>query len=95
MARVQALLANPAVWPPIVTLTMLIWTGVLYRHTKYEDYWASYPLVAAFLLTVCLHIWIAYKQRWELKYILYGAIHLSVAFLVCIFCLMLITKDSL
>lgn len=95
MPRVQAIFRNNINWPLLATLTMLIWTLLVSKYTEYGDYWASYPVVALFVIIFLLHLLLLFNERWKVVYIIYALLHIPFSFGLSILCLMWITKDSL
>jgi hypothetical protein len=95
MPRIHNLPGAYGYLPVIPTLAMVGWTSLVYKTTAYEDVWASSPVVFLFLATIILHIVITCKSGWNQKHIGYALLHIPASFVVGIYCLMLISKDSL
>jgi len=78
-----------------VTALLIVWTILVSPHSKYGDSWAIDPALASLPLVVGLHVLVAYQARWKGAFIAYGFLHCAVFGLIWIYCLMVISKDSL
>jgi hypothetical protein len=78
-----------------VTALLVIWTMLVSPHAKYGDSWAIDPALGALPLVVGLHVLLAYKSRWRRGFIAYGLFHGVIFFAIWLYCLMMISKDSL
>jgi hypothetical protein len=78
-----------------VTASLVVWTFIVSPRSKYGDSWAIDPALAALPLVVGLHVLAAYQARWRSPFIAYGLLHCAVFFVIWIYCLMMISKDSL
>jgi hypothetical protein len=84
------------VYAPLgVTALLVMWTLVVPPHAKYGDSWAIDPALLALPLVVGLHLLLAYKSRWRSGFIAYGLFHCAIFAAIWIYCLMMISKDSL
>jgi hypothetical protein len=82
-------------WPILLTCFLVCWTTLVSPYSKYGDYWAIVPALLVLPLIVVLHIVLLVRNNWDAKYWVYGLLHTVVAFLVLIWCLTSISKDSL
>jgi hypothetical protein len=80
--------------PVLLTLLLIVWTLVVYRHTKYGD-WQIYPAVLVFPIALLCHILLIIIDKPKLIFVLYAVVHLIILALIWVGCLMLISKDSL
>ena len=80
--------------PALLTIFLIIWTVAVYPVSKYGDKWAIYPALAVMPATVIVHIWLIIAQKPRTPYILYGVLHTALQFVLWIYCLMRIGKDS-
>jgi hypothetical protein len=78
-----------------VTALLVVWTILVSPHSKYGDSWAIDPALIALPLVIGLHVLVAYQARWRSSFIAYGLLHCAVFFVIWIYCLMMISKDSL
>jgi hypothetical protein len=74
---------------------MLLWGVLVSRYTKYGDDWAIYPVFAIFAIIILLHLSLIYFEKGKLGMIIYGILHSAVAFYFLLYCLTVISKDSL
>lgn len=88
-------LALLAYAPIGVTAVLVIWTLLISPHSKYGDSWAIDPALIALPVVVGLHVLLAYKSRWRSGFIAYGLLHGTIFAVIWIYCLMMISKDSL
>jgi YD repeat-containing protein len=81
--------------PALLTLLLIVWTFLVSPYSQYGDKWAIYPPMALLLLAVLWHIYqvIFFEPRW--KYVIYATIHLPVMAIILIYCMMIISKDSI
>lgn len=86
--------ANLTYWPLALTGYLFLWTLLVSPYSRYGDYWAFIPAFIVFPLAVVLHFIIAKREKWRSKLVLYGIAHLSFLFVVWVWCLMVISKDS-
>ena len=82
-------------WPIFGSLFLIIWTVIVSPFSKYGDYWALLPALFVFPAVLAIHIVMIVKGDWQSKLIWYGVGHVALLFAIWIFCLMLISKDSL
>jgi hypothetical protein len=78
-----------------VTALLVLWTVYVSPHSKYGDSWAIDPVLIALPLVVSLHVILAYKSRWQSRFIAYGVLHCTIFFAIWIYCLTMVSKDSL
>jgi hypothetical protein len=81
--------------PVVFTIALLLWTAIVSPYSKYGDAWAIIPALSILPIVLGLHIFLAFKRRWQSGWIVYGVVHVSILLVVWIWCLMLISKDSL
>jgi len=74
---------------------LVVWTLAVAPHSKYGDQWAIYPALLVFPLIVLWHGGLVVYERPRLPFVIYGLLHLTVAFTVWVYCLMKISKDAL
>ena len=68
---------------------------MVFPFSKYGDYWAIIPALMALPIAIILHVAITVKSETKGGLILYGVAHSGFLFAISIFCLILISKDSL
>jgi hypothetical protein len=78
-----------------VTALLVLWTVYVSPHSKYGDSWWIDPALVALPLVVGLHLLLAYKSRWRSRFIAYGILHCAIFSYIWIWCLTMISKDSL
>jgi hypothetical protein len=78
-----------------VTALLVLWTVLGSPHSKYGDAWAIGPALVALPLVVGIHVLLAYKAQWRSPLVAYGFLHCASFFVIWIYCLMVISKDSL
>jgi hypothetical protein len=84
-----------ALLPVCCTLLLVIWTASVYRFSKYGDNWAIWPallMCPAFLAT---HIILIVRRRPRATYWIYAGLDAAFFFVIWIYALMVISKDSL
>lgn len=81
--------------PLAVTLLLVIWTAIVSPYSRYGDDWAIYPALLALPSALLLHVYLVLSSEDKINHILYGFGHLLFLFVVWIYCLMKISKDSL
>jgi peptidoglycan/LPS O-acetylase OafA/YrhL len=85
-----------AAYSPLgVTALLVLWTMLVSPHSKYGDSWAIGPALFALPLVVGLHVLLAYKAQRRNSFVAYGLVHCALFFVIWIYCLMAISKDSL
>lgn len=80
--------------PVLFTLLLVVWTALVYKHTQYGS-WQIYPALAILPLVLICHITLIVFNTPRSPFFLYAGIHLIVLVPLWIWCLMLISKDSL
>ena len=78
-----------------LNILLIVWTIILSPYSKYGDNWAVVPVIVIFLIIVVLHIILLFVEQSKISFIIYGLIHIVVSFIILIYCLMRISKDSL
>ncbi len=86
---------NIVYWPIYLTIFLAAWTAYVQPTSTYGDDWAIYPALMVFPLVIILHVIILFLNRWNIKFIFYAVVHIALLFVPWIYCLMLISKDSL
>jgi hypothetical protein len=81
-------------FPILLTLLLIAWTLLVYKHTRYGD-WPIYPALAIFPIALLWHIALIAIQKPRSTFILYAVVHLALLAVVWVACLMLISKDSI
>jgi len=91
--------------PIFVTFFLVIWTISVSPYSEYGDMWAIYPAVLVLPFVFWWHIFLCFKRQeinslfsrveWSSMYMGYGIIHLLILFPVWLYCMTLISKDSL
>jgi hypothetical protein len=81
--------------PLSVAALLVLWTLYVSPHSKYGDSWAIDPALVALPLVVGLHLLLAYKSRWRSRFIAYGILHCAIFSYIWIWCLTMISTDSL
>ena len=82
-------------WPVLGSLFLIIWTAIVSPFSKYGDYWALLPALFVFPVVLIIHIVMIVKGNWQAKLVWFGVSHVTILFFIWVFCLMLISKDSL
>jgi hypothetical protein len=82
-------------YPLAGTALLVLWTCLVAPHSQYGDNWAILPAIATLPLVIGLHLAVAYRARWSWSAVAYGLIHCALFFVIWIYCLMAISKDSL
>jgi hypothetical protein len=80
-------------WPLILSGVLILWTVLVSPHSKYGDNWAIIPALAIY--PAVLHIIIFFKSSPKGNMIAYAVVHCAALFVVLLWCLMNISKDSL
>jgi hypothetical protein len=94
-SRYNCAMTRSTYFPLWGTPLLVLWTILVSPYSKYGDDWAISPAVATLPLVIGLHVAIAYRARWSWNFIAYGLIHSALFFVIWIYCLMAISKDSL
>lgn len=79
--------------PVALTLLLVVWTALVYEHTRYGD-WPIYPALLIFPAALLWHVVLIIREKPKLPLVLYALIHLLVLAVIWLACLMLISKDS-
>ena len=81
--------------PVIMTVALICWTIGVSPYSRYGDRWAIFPAVAVFPVIVGLHLVLILTEKAKIGFLIYAAAHIGAAFIIWIYCLMKISKDSL
>jgi len=81
--------------PLVSTAALVVWTLYVSPYSKYGDNWAIVPALLALSVVIALHIDLLVKNGWRLNWSLYAVVHGFVFLMIWIWCLTLISKDSL
>lgn len=81
--------------PIALNVLLIIWTVAVYPYSKYGDRWAIDPAFAIFPIIIVLHIVLLFIEKWKLNSIIYSITHITISFVIWIYCIMAISKDSL
>jgi cytochrome bd-type quinol oxidase subunit 2 len=84
-----------ALLPVVCVLLLVIWTFSVYRFSSYDDRWAIWPALLICPVFVATHIVLLVRRRLRFNYWAYAGLHVAFFFLIWIYSLMLISKDSL
>jgi uncharacterized membrane protein len=85
-----------AVYTPLgITVLLVVWAVLVSPHSKYGDSWAIVPALLTLPLVVGVHVVLAYKAQSRKDFVAYALLHCALFFLIWIYCLMAISKDSL
>jgi hypothetical protein len=82
-------------WPIILTVLLICWTLIVSPFTSYGDRWALIPVLVVFASVVAIHLRRLFKEGWTSGEVIYGILSVGILFLVSIWSLTLISKDSL
>ena len=74
---------------------MVVWTVIISPYTKYGDTWAVLPIIIMFSSAIVLHFILLIEKSWAVNYIAYAVMHIPASFMIGIYCLSRISKDSL
>jgi hypothetical protein len=89
-------LSNPLrILPLVLTILLVCWTALVSPFSKYGDNWAIYPALIVLPLTVLVHGWLIIANKPAMPFVAYAATHIPFQFVIWIYCLMKISKDSL
>lgn len=78
-----------------LNLLLISWTVVVSPYSEYGDNWAIYPVILIFLIIIALHCFLIFTEKAKINFILYAVIHIGISFIILMYCLMKISKDSL
>jgi len=81
--------------PPILTLSLVVWTAVISPYSKYVDYAAIVPALLVLPIVFLVNIFLIVKLDWKFGIVLYGVLHLALLLPIWFWCLMRISKDTL
>jgi hypothetical protein len=87
--------------PILVTVALILWTWIVYPHSRYGDDWAVIPAVITGGIVPSWHMFLLWTRRHGNPqstfaiYLLYGLVHGAFFFYVWFLCLHYISKDSL
>jgi len=84
----------PSFAPVVFTLLLLIWTALVYSGSQYGS-WHIYPALAVVPLVLLCHVALIVWHSPRMPFVLYAVAHLIVLIPLWVWCLMLISKDSL
>ena len=82
-------------WPIYLTLFMILWTACVSPFSVYGDDWAIMPVVAILPFVFIIHVILIIRKRANIKFIIYGVVHIMLLFQGWLLCLALISKDSI
>ena len=82
-------------WPVLLSGLLVVWTLYISPITKYGDTWAIIPVFAIFLTIFIIHVLLLIKGRWNSGLWLYALVDIPVVFMLSVWSLTLISKDSL
>ena len=80
--------------PLLITAATAAWTAVVSPHSEYGDNWAVYPVLAAFLGVLALHVILIVRGPKRVALLVYAIAHVLFWLPFGIYCLMRISKDS-
>ena len=95
MTRLPSILAHLVYLPPIFNVMMLEWASITSPYSKYGDTWAVLPIIVMFFAVTVIHFMLLIKKHWAARYIAYAAAHIPASFMIGVYCLARISKDSL
>jgi len=81
--------------PLLLTVFLIIWTIVVSPYSKYGNDWAVYPALAVLPIVVIWHSVLVILEKSKGVFIAYGLVHTAILFVIWVYCLMKISKDSL
>jgi len=76
------------------TLLLVLWTGLVYRYSKYRDSWAIWPAMLMLPLVISARALLIGRRKPRLAYSIYAAVHAVIFIPIWLGSLMLISKDS-
>jgi hypothetical protein len=82
-------------WPPVLSGLLIVWTLYISPHTKYGDTWALVPVPFVFVSIVLIHLRLLIKGQWRSGLWAYALLNIAFLFMVSLWSLTLISKDSL
>ena len=83
------------VLPVVGTLLLVVWTGSVYRYSKYGDGWAIWPAMLMLPFVLSAHVVLIARRKPRKAYSIYAAIHAVFFIPIWLGSLMLLSKDSL
>jgi len=83
--------------PAAITVAVVLWTFAVSPYSKYGDNWAVYPVIFAAPIILAWHIYLVIKPGTtsRINQTIYAVAHGSIFFVIFLYSLMLISKDSL
>ena len=81
--------------PLIFPVFVVVWALLVSPYSNYGDNWAVFPVLLSLVFAILCHIYLIFKGEYKLLLFTYMLGHILFFTIVCIYCLMLISKDSL
>jgi len=80
--------------PVLLTLLLIAWTALVYKHSYYGS-WHVYPALVILPLALIFHLALVVWNSPRMPFILYAVAHFVFLLPIWVGCIMLISKDSL
>jgi hypothetical protein len=81
--------------PVFLTVLLIVWTKIVSPVSQYGDAWAIVPAILIFPLSVLWHLGLVFFETQKIGFTVYGVVHTFILFYVWLYCLSMISKDSL
>ena len=87
--------AKVSTLPIFLDALLIAWTLIVSPFSQYGDVWAVYPPLILAAVVVLSHVGLVIYCKPRRLFLLYALAHLSLFFVLLIFCLFMLSKDSL